>query len=443
MLPGTDGLEVCRRLRAAEVTRSLPIIMLTARAEEVDRVLGLELGADDYVTKPFSPARVRRPRACRPATQRTARKFRRPHEIFERGRLRIDFDTYEVFIDGEPANLSLREFELLKFFVRQPVPRLRSPPTPRPGVGSGRARRAADRRRPHPPAAQAHRAWTTPTPSSSSRSGVSGTSSTPTRWSRRLVLQFLAPTIVALAGALVDRDSVHRDHAAAARDGHASPSGCARRRGSPPTPCRGAGARARSRRASGSRPTSGVRLTVIAPDGRVLCESTRPAEVAREPRRPSRDPRRVRQRRRGRACGRAAPSGQRLLYVAWRQAQGTDVRVIRTAVPLTAVSESMRHAVGGRCSAAVPWRRCSACWRRSVLSRRMLRRIERLVALRPGVGLRRARALHRPRATRRPRASRSAARRDGELGGGNDHGAPGRAASAPRPSSGAWSRACS
>src|SRR5436190_22233186 len=55
MLPGVDGLDVCRRLRSNEATRSIPIIMLTAKAAEVDRVLGLELGADDYLTKPFSP----------------------------------------------------------------------------------------------------------------------------------------------------------------------------------------------------------------------------------------------------------------------------------------------------------------------------------------------------------------------------------------------------
>ena len=119
MLPGTDGLEVCRRLRAVEATRALPIIMLTARAEEVDRVLGLELGADDYVTKPFSPREfVARVRAVMRRSH--GEEVPPPHEVFERGRLRIDFDTYEVFIDGQPANLSLREFELLKFFVRHP-----------------------------------------------------------------------------------------------------------------------------------------------------------------------------------------------------------------------------------------------------------------------------------------------------------------------------------
>jgi phosphate regulon transcriptional regulator PhoB len=119
MLPGVDGLEVCRQLRAGEATRTLPIIMLTARAAEVDRVLGLELGADDYVTKPFSPrellARVR-------AVLRRAvpEDVPVPHEVFERGRIRIDFDTYEVFVDGRAAALSLREFELLRFFVRHP-----------------------------------------------------------------------------------------------------------------------------------------------------------------------------------------------------------------------------------------------------------------------------------------------------------------------------------
>ena len=120
MLPGVDGLEVCRRLRAAEATRALPVVMLTAKAAEVDRVLGLELGADDYVTKPFSPrellARVR-------AVLRRSHgeEVPAPHEFYERGRLRIDFDTYEAFLGGERIGLSLREFELLKFFVLHPL----------------------------------------------------------------------------------------------------------------------------------------------------------------------------------------------------------------------------------------------------------------------------------------------------------------------------------
>ena len=119
MLPGTDGLSLCRRLRSSPATASVPIIMLTAKAAEVDRVLGLEMGADDYVTKPFSP---------RELVARVKAVMRRAHpadapvsvEIFERGRLRIDFDSYEVFLNGQRVNLSLREFELLKFFVRNP-----------------------------------------------------------------------------------------------------------------------------------------------------------------------------------------------------------------------------------------------------------------------------------------------------------------------------------
>jgi two-component system alkaline phosphatase synthesis response regulator PhoP len=119
MLPGVSGLDVCRRLRSDEATTRLPIVMLTARAEETDRIVGLEMGADDYVAKPFSPrelvARIR-------AVMRRAYgpEIERPPDVYERGRLRIDFDTYEVFLDGTKVDLSLREFELLRFFVRSP-----------------------------------------------------------------------------------------------------------------------------------------------------------------------------------------------------------------------------------------------------------------------------------------------------------------------------------
>jgi two-component system alkaline phosphatase synthesis response regulator PhoP len=119
MLPGLPGLEVCRLLRAKEETQRLPILILTARASEVDKILGLEMGADDYITKPFSPrelvARVK-------AVLRRAygRSPDRPHECYEKGRLRIDYDTYEVTLDGQPVELGLREFELLKFFVHYP-----------------------------------------------------------------------------------------------------------------------------------------------------------------------------------------------------------------------------------------------------------------------------------------------------------------------------------
>ena len=119
MLPGMNGLEVCRVLRGDEKTAKMPVVMLTARATEVDKVLGLEIGADDYVTKPFSPrellARVkavlRRAYGAEPG---------RPHQAWERGRLKIDLDGYEAFLDGKPLHLSLREFELLKFFTQNP-----------------------------------------------------------------------------------------------------------------------------------------------------------------------------------------------------------------------------------------------------------------------------------------------------------------------------------
>ena len=119
MLPEGDGLDICRVLRGKSETAELPIVILTAKAGEVDRVLGLEFGADDYVTKPFSPrelvARVR-------AVLRRAEvgEVARPAAVYERGRLRIDFDRHEVWLDGRAMDMSLREFELLKFFVRNP-----------------------------------------------------------------------------------------------------------------------------------------------------------------------------------------------------------------------------------------------------------------------------------------------------------------------------------
>ncbi|MBP1684805.1 MAG: response regulator with a winged-helix DNA-binding domain [Deltaproteobacteria bacterium] len=119
MLPVMPGVEVCRRLRGDSATARLPIVMLTAKAAEVDRVLGLEMGADDYVTKPFSPRElVARVRAV--LRRASADAGDRPHAVYAKGRLRIDFDTYEVHLDGKPLVLSLREFELLRFFVQSP-----------------------------------------------------------------------------------------------------------------------------------------------------------------------------------------------------------------------------------------------------------------------------------------------------------------------------------
>ncbi|HTY53942.1 MAG TPA: winged helix-turn-helix domain-containing protein, partial [Candidatus Binataceae bacterium] len=111
--------ELCRKLRNAPATAALPILILTARGEEVDRVLGLEMGADDYVVKPFSPrellARIK-------GLLRRARASTEPQAegIYERGRVRIDFGSYQVMVDGRVCDLSVREFELLKFFVQHP-----------------------------------------------------------------------------------------------------------------------------------------------------------------------------------------------------------------------------------------------------------------------------------------------------------------------------------
>ena len=119
MLPGMSGLDLCRRLRSDPETAGLPIVMVTAKAAESDRIVGLEIGADDYVTKPFSPrelvARVRAVlrRSYREMPPQSANRY-------AKGRIAIDFDTYEVVLDGEKAELSLREFELLSFFVKSP-----------------------------------------------------------------------------------------------------------------------------------------------------------------------------------------------------------------------------------------------------------------------------------------------------------------------------------
>jgi len=117
MLPRLDGLEVCKRLRARS---SVPIIMLTARGEELDKVLGLELGADDYITKPFSirefrsrvRALLRRVAATPPDSER--------EEILDRGELRIDVPRRTVEVRGETVQLTFIEFEMLVLLASSP-----------------------------------------------------------------------------------------------------------------------------------------------------------------------------------------------------------------------------------------------------------------------------------------------------------------------------------
>ena len=114
MLPGLDGLAVCRALRADPATAVVPIIMLTAKAEESDRIAGLELGADDYITKPFSPrevvARVRAllRRADRPAAATTVLTY---------GPLTIDVDRHVVSTHGIEVRLTAKEFMLLRYLM--------------------------------------------------------------------------------------------------------------------------------------------------------------------------------------------------------------------------------------------------------------------------------------------------------------------------------------
>jgi two-component system phosphate regulon response regulator PhoB/two-component system alkaline phosphatase synthesis response regulator PhoP len=116
MLPGTDGLEVCRHIRRTEGLAGIPIIMLTARGEESDKVVGLELGADDYVTKPFSVKElVARIHAVlrRPGGGEAARRM-------VIGPLVIDLDKFEVIAGGAKADLTATEFKILQLLASRP-----------------------------------------------------------------------------------------------------------------------------------------------------------------------------------------------------------------------------------------------------------------------------------------------------------------------------------
>ena len=118
MLPGMDGLEVCRLLKRNQQTAEVPMIMITARGEEMDRIVGLELGADDYISKPFNPREV---------LLRVKAVLRRAHveggaegaEVLEAGSLRIFPDAHRVEIDGSEIILTATEFRLLKFLMER------------------------------------------------------------------------------------------------------------------------------------------------------------------------------------------------------------------------------------------------------------------------------------------------------------------------------------
>jgi two-component system alkaline phosphatase synthesis response regulator PhoP len=116
MLPQVDGLEICRRVRASEATASLPIIMLTARAEESERIVGLELGADDYLAKPFSPSElVARVRALLRRAQRGASPATR---AITYGPIALDIERHTVSSNGLDVTLTAKEFLLLEYLLK-------------------------------------------------------------------------------------------------------------------------------------------------------------------------------------------------------------------------------------------------------------------------------------------------------------------------------------
>lgn len=116
MMPQPDGLAVCRMLREREETRAIPVLMLTARGEEIDRVLGLEIGADDYIVKPFSVkelcARVKA------VLRRTSRKEEIKEQILSIGDLTVDIGRHTVKKGGNPVELTAKEFDLLVMLMR-------------------------------------------------------------------------------------------------------------------------------------------------------------------------------------------------------------------------------------------------------------------------------------------------------------------------------------
>jgi two-component system alkaline phosphatase synthesis response regulator PhoP len=120
MLPGIDGMEICRRTRQNKLTKDIPIIILTAKAEEADRVLGLESGADDYVTKPFSPRElVARIRAV---LRRADRNFSETEdkETIILGPIKMDLRQHKVLVDNNEIDLTPKEFDLLHLLMSHP-----------------------------------------------------------------------------------------------------------------------------------------------------------------------------------------------------------------------------------------------------------------------------------------------------------------------------------
>lgn len=119
MLPGMSGTDVCKQLRS---TSSVPVIMVTARDSEIDKVVGLELGADDYVTKPYSSreliARIRAVLRRGQDSSSEAPQEEFDEQILEGGRVRMDVERHTVTVDGEAVSMPLKEFDLLEYLLR-------------------------------------------------------------------------------------------------------------------------------------------------------------------------------------------------------------------------------------------------------------------------------------------------------------------------------------
>ncbi|MBI9079590.1 MAG: response regulator transcription factor [Pseudodesulfovibrio sp.] len=115
MMPGLDGLEVCRRLKSDNALARIPVIMLTAKGEEIDKIVGLELGADDYVVKPFSP------RELILRVKAVLRRYGAPKPdsptLWEREGLRIDFEAHQLSVDSQEIALTATEFKLLSVLI--------------------------------------------------------------------------------------------------------------------------------------------------------------------------------------------------------------------------------------------------------------------------------------------------------------------------------------
>lgn len=117
MLPGLDGLDVCKEVKRNNATRNTSIIMLTAKSEEVDKILGLELGADDYITKPFS-IRELLARVKAVLRRRGGEGEEESTNVYTTGNLKVDFERHEVVIDDNKVDMTLKEFDLLEILIK-------------------------------------------------------------------------------------------------------------------------------------------------------------------------------------------------------------------------------------------------------------------------------------------------------------------------------------